>query len=72
MRDEGSWLVVKIFFYEHPEKMHRLHIKLKECTAIAISNIIILHLGRKTRIFPLPFRSPMAPMVKNKISLDPS
>jgi hypothetical protein len=37
MRSEGSdWLVEKIFFNEHPEKMLQLHIKLQECTVIAI------------------------------------
>ena len=29
-------LVKKIFFYEHPEKMRPLHIKLQECTVIAL------------------------------------
>jgi hypothetical protein len=31
-----DWLVEKMFFYEHPEKMLPLHIKLQECTVIAI------------------------------------
>jgi hypothetical protein len=33
MRDEGA--IKKIFVYEPPDKMHRLHIKLQECAVIA-------------------------------------
>jgi hypothetical protein len=44
MRDEGL-ISKENVFYEHPEKMRRLHIKLQECTVIAIYFVRARSLG---------------------------